>query len=273
MTPATPEPVKVERLPIAGGPAAMGLVTLNRPEQLNPLNWDTVLALGQAFDELALDGDVRLVAVTGAGRAFSAGGDLRDYRTLQRDPIEFPRYLADLHSAFSRLAQHPKPYLALVNGIAVAGGFELILYCDLAFAAESARIGDAHQTYGQMGGGGVLAMLPHTVGPARARELILSGRTLPAQEALEWGIVSRVVPDGRLVEAALEFGAGLAEKSPLAIANAKRVLNAAFWDGSGIVPGMRLELEATSRYCNTSQDVREGLDAFAEKRKPRFAGC
>jgi len=86
------------------------------------------------------------------------------------------------------VAQYPKPYLALVNGIAVAGGFELLLYCDLAFAAESARIGDAHQPYGQMGGGGVLAMLPHVVGPARARELIISGRTLSAREALDWGL-------------------------------------------------------------------------------------
>ena len=272
MAKATPDTVSVERLALAGSEAWLGLVTLNRPEALNPLSWGTVLALGDAFDELAADPAVRLVAVTGAGRAFSAGGDLKQYQTLQRDRTGFADFLKDLHSLFARVSQYPKPYLALVNGIAVAGGFELLLYCDLAFAAESAQIGDAHQPYGQMGGGGVLAMLPHVVGPARARELIISGRTLSAAEALDWGLVSRVVPDGSLVEAALEFGSTLATRSPLAVANAKRVLNSAFWEAAGITSGMRLELEATARYCTTSDDVMEGLSAFAEKRAPRFVG-
>jgi enoyl-CoA hydratase len=269
---ATPDTVSVERLQLAGTEAWLGLVTLNRPESLNPLSWGTVLALGDAFDQLAVDPDVRLVAVTGAGRAFSAGGDLKQYQTLQRDRAGFAEFLRDLHALFARMSQYPKPYLALVNGIAVAGGFELLLYCDLAFAAESARIGDAHQPYGQMGGGGVLAMLPHVVGPARARDLIISGRTLSAREALDWGLVSRVVPNGSLLATALEFGSTLATRSPLAVANAKRVLNEAFWEANGINSGMRLELETTARYCATSEDVMEGLSAFAEKRSPRFAG-
>lgn len=269
---ATPEAIRVERLPIGGGPAMLGLVTLNRPEALNPLSWGTVLALGDAFDAMVADREVRLVAITGAGRAFSAGGDLKQYRSLQRDPVGFPQFLRDLHSVFARMAQAPKPFLALVNGVAVAGGFEIMLFCDIAFAAESARMGDAHQPFGQMGGGGVLAMLPHVVGLARARDLIISGRTLSAAEALDWGLVSRVVPDGRLIDAALEFGAEVARKSPLAIAAAKRTLNGSYWDGTGIAAAMRVELEATSRHCLTSEDVHEGLAAFADKREPRFTG-
>jgi enoyl-CoA hydratase len=191
---ATPDTIKVERLPISGGPAILGLVTLSRPEALNPLSWGTVLAIGDAFDALVADETVRLVAITGAGRAFSAGGDLKQYRTLERDPVGFPQFLRDLHGVFTRIAQAPKPFLALVNGIAVAGGFETMLYCDVAFAAESARMGDAHQPFGQMGGGGVLAMLPHVVGLARARELVISGRTLSAQEAWSGALCRGLCP-------------------------------------------------------------------------------
>ena len=112
---------------------------MNRPDDLNPIDWDTGLELGRVFDELAADDAVRVVAVTGAGRAFSAGGDMKKYQVLQRDPQDFPRFLADLHEVFGRISQQPKPFLALVNGIAVAGGIELMLSCDLAFASTSAQ--------------------------------------------------------------------------------------------------------------------------------------
>lgn len=262
----------VERIPVDDGGACLGLVTMNQPDKLNPIDWDTGLALGRAFDELSADEIVRVVAVTGAGRAFSAGGDMKKYQALQRDPQDFPQFLADLHQVFGRISQQPKPFLALVNGIAVAGGIELMLSCDLAFASTSASIGDAHLPYGQMGGGGALTLLPRAVGPARARELIFTGRMLTPDEALEWGLVSRVVDDGELVTAAVEFAAGVARKSPLAVRNAKQVLNAAWWEGTGISAGLRLEREVTSRYCLTSEDAHEGLDAFANQRRPQFTG-
>jgi enoyl-CoA hydratase len=262
----------VERLPVDDEGALLGLVTMNRPDDLNPIDWDTGRQLGRVFDELSADDAVRVVAVTGAGRAFSAGGDMKKYQVLQRDPRDFPQFLADLHDVFGRIAQQPKPFLALVNGIAVAGGIELMLSCDLAFASGSARIGDAHLPYGQMGGGGSLTLLPRAVGPARARELVFSGRMLDPDEALDWGLVSKVVADGDLVKAAVEFAAGVAKKSPLAVANAKRVLNAAWWEGTGIPTALRLEREVTARYCLTSEDAHEGLEAFAAKRRPRFTG-
>ncbi|MCX6462225.1 MAG: enoyl-CoA hydratase/isomerase family protein [Pseudonocardiales bacterium] len=264
--------ILVDRVRLGDGDDEMGLVTLNRPAEMNPLDWPTALELGRVFDELAGDDRVRVVAVTGAGRAFSAGGDMKKYRELQRDPAAFPQFLSDATEVFARIGQYPKPFVALVNGVAVAGGIELLLSCDLAIASTSARIGDAHLTFGQMGGGGVLTLLPRAVGPARARELILSGRLLSPQEALDWGLVSKVVPDEELVAAGTAFAAEVAKKSPLAVGNAKRVLNAALWDGTGVAAGIRLEREVTSRYCLTSHDAEEGLVAFAEKRRPAFTG-
>jgi enoyl-CoA hydratase/carnithine racemase len=264
--------ILVERIPVDDDGSLLGLVTMNQPDSLNPLDWASTLELGDTFDALAQEERVRVVAVTGAGRAFSAGGDMKKYQQLQADPTDFPRFLADIHEVFGRISQYPKPYLALVNGIAVAGGIELLLSCDLAIAGESARIGDAHLNFGQMGGGGVLTLLPRAVGPARARELILSGRMLSPEEAVQWGLVSEVVADDQLVVAGREFAARVAKKSPLAVANAKQTLNSALWEGTGVMAGLRLERETTARYCLTSADAPEGLVAFAEKRKPVFTG-
>lgn len=250
----------------------MAVVVLNRPEQMNAIDWEQLLELEQIFDQLAEEPEVRVVAITGTGSSFSAGGDMERYRSLQRDPTKFPAFLERCQDVFYRMTQYPKPYIALVNGVAVAGGLELILHCDVAIASQSARMGDAHLVYGQVGGGAVLSLLPRLVGPNRARELILSGRTLTAEEALEWGIVSQVVPDEELIEAGLAFARQVAAKSPLGVAHAKRVLNTSFWEGTGIRNGARLELEVVTRYCLTSRDAPEGLLAFADKRKPNFTG-
>lgn len=264
--------VLVERIQVDDGGSQLGLVTLNRPAEMNPLDWDTGLELGRVFDELSADPSVRAVAITGAGQAFSAGGDMKKYQELQRDPVDFPQFLEDLHRIFARISQQPKPFVALVNGVAVAGGIELMLSCDFAIASTSAKIGDAHLPFGQMGGGGVLTLLPRAVGPARARELIFSGRLLTPAEALDWGLVSKVVEDDHLRDAGIAFAADVAKKSPLAVANAKTALNAALWEGTGIHQGMRLERELTARYCLTSEDAPEGLNAFADKRRPKFTG-
>ena len=264
--------VNVDRRPLGMGEAVLGLVTMNRPEELNPLDWDTVKELDRVFGELAADPAVRVVAVTGAGRAFSAGGDMKKYQKLQRDPTDFPKFLDDIHAMFLRIGEYPKPYIALVNGVSVAGGTELLLSCDFAIAGESARIGDAHLPFGQMGGGGVLTLLPRAIGPARARELVFSGRLLEPREAADWGLVSKVVPDADLIAAGEAFAREVAKKSPLAVANAKQVMNSAWAEGTGVPAAMRLERAVTARYCLTSEDAHEGLEAFASKRKPNFTG-
>jgi enoyl-CoA hydratase/carnithine racemase len=265
-------PVLVETRPVEEAGGLTAVVSLNRPDQLNPIDGTVLAAMDSVIDRLAGDDRVRAVLVTGRGRAFSAGGDLKAYLSLQRDPVAFPRFVADLHRIFGRLRTLSVPVVALVNGVTAAGGLELLLHCDLAFAAESARIGDGHLNFGQMGGGGVLTLLPRTVGRARAVELILSGRFLPAAEALEWGLVSRVVPDDQLLDAGLEFCAEVAAKSPLAVANAKQVLNQLWADNGSLEAGLRYELERDAYYCLTSEDAPEGLAAFSEKRPARYQG-
>jgi enoyl-CoA hydratase/carnithine racemase len=268
----TAELVLLERHRLGRGRPVAALVTLNRPAQLNPMDGALVAALDRRLDEVADDPDVRAVMVTGAGRAFSAGGDLKGYQTLQRDPVAFPRFVADVHRVFGRLRTMPVPSIGLVNGVAVAGGLELILNCDVVFAAASARIGDGHLNFGQMGGGGVLTLLWRVVGRARANELMLSGRLLPADEAADGGLVNRVVRDDELLASGLAFAREVAAKSPLAVANAKQVMHELWSDGRSVDAGLRYELARDAYYCLTSHDAPEGLAAFAEKRRPRFRG-
>jgi enoyl-CoA hydratase len=268
----SPEPVVSERINLSADGAVVCLIQLNRPRELNSLNWDTIRLLEQELITADHDPSVRVVLITGRGRAFSAGGDLKSYRDLQRDPIEFPMFLEDLHRTFSAIKLMKKPVVSLVNGVTAAGGLELLLSCDFAIAGSSARIGDAHLAFGQMGGGGVLTLLPRSIGPARARELIFSARYLSSSEAEEWGIVNRVVDDDKLLDAGLEFAEGVATRSSLAVSNAKFVLNASWAEGTGVESSLRLERERSAYYCLTSADAVEGLAAFEEKRKPEFRG-
>ncbi len=263
--------VRSERRPLEAGGIAW-LLTLDRPEQLNPLDWDTLRELERELEALARDDEARVVFVTGAGRAFSAGGDLKAYQRLYDDTEGFPAFLDDLHRVFSGLRRLRVPCVALVNGVTAAGGLELLLSCDFALAARSARIGDAHLNFGQMGGGGVLTLLPRIVGIQRASELVFSGRLLAADEALEWGLVNRVLEDDRLLGEAWKLAEEIASKSPLAVANAKRVMNEGWLESGPVAAALRHERDVDVQYCLHSHDAREGLRAFAEKRKPRFEG-
>jgi len=266
------EPVVSERLSVGDGARTAAVVRLNRPDTLNPIDTSVLAGLDAALDEIAFDPQVATVLVTGNGRAFSAGGDLKGYQELQRDPVAFPRFVADLHRIFGRFRQLPVPTVALVNGVAVAGGLELVLNCDFALVAESARMGDGHLNFGQMGGGGVLTLLPRAIGRARAAELVFSGRLLSARECVDWGLASRVVPDAELLDEGLAFATEVAAKSPLAVANAKGVMHDLWADNGSVEAGLRYELERDVYYCLTSHDAPEGLVAFSEKRPPRFEG-
>lgn len=264
-------PVEVERAELDGSGAVAAILWLNRPDSLNAIDWPMVAALEDALNVADSDPTVRTILISGRGRAFSAGGDLKSYVTLQRSAVEFPRFMRDLHRTFGSIRSLGKPTVALVNGITAAGGLELILACDFAYAAASAQIGDAHLNYGQMGGGGVLALLPRMLPPARARELFFSAELLPAEEALEWGLVNRVVPDDQLLDAGLKFARKVAGKSAASVANAKYVMNVGLADGTGLEGALRLERERNAFYCLNLPDSSEGLAAFAEKRPPRFA--
>jgi enoyl-CoA hydratase/carnithine racemase len=256
----------------AGTSRVVAVVTLSRPDRLNAIDWEMLRELETVFDTLAARPGLCCILLTGAGRAFSAGGDLKSYIELQRDPVAFPRFVADVHRIFGRLRELPVPAVALVNGVTAAGGLELLLNCDFALVGRSARISDGHLNFGQMGGGGVLTLLPRLIGLPRAAELIFSGRLLSAEEAVEWGLAVRCVDDAELRENGMDFARQVAAKSPLAVANAKSVLQGLWATNGDLASGLRLERERNAYYCLTSADAPEGLQAFAEKRPPHFLG-
>jgi enoyl-CoA hydratase/carnithine racemase len=279
MSPKTrtrPQPAETETAPLVeyervsldedGNFAAV--VTFNRPETLNAINWDTLRALAKAVVEAAGDTAVRAVLITGKGRAFSAGGDIKGYVKLQADPVAFPRFVDDFIRTLDTIRYMEKPVVALINGITAAGGLELLLACDFAWMAESARIGDMHLNYAQIGGAGVMARLPRLIGPNRARELVFSGRLLKSDECLAWGLVNRVIPDDQLLAEGIEFARSVAAKSPNSVRNVKHVINRGL--ETDLEAALRQERERALIHCLTLPDSMEGITAFVEKRKPRW---
>lgn len=248
----------------------MGLVTLNRPQEMNPLNWAVLKELKAVLDSLSADVSVRAIAITGAGSAFSAGGDLKAYLELYRDDERYRNFLHDFRSILDSIGMLAQPVIALVNGYCVAGGLELLLSCDFAYAVKSAKLGDGHANFGQVGGAGGNVRFPRWILPSRARELLFTGRLLSADEALKWGLVNRVVPDDKLLEAGLEFTNTVAEKSFLGISIMKEICNRGL--SMRTEDALNLEIQMNHHYCLTSHDAREGLIAFSEKRKPKFEG-
>jgi len=196
---------------------------------------------------------------------------LKDYLKLQSDELSFMGFLEDFHGLCNYIQfEAPKPVIALVNGVTGAGGTEILLACDFSYAGESARIGDAHLNFGQMGGGGALARLPRQINPNFAREVLFTGKFFEAEECLRMGLINRVVPDDQLLNAGLEFANIVATKSPLAVKNMKQVCNRGLT--MRLEDALRLEMQVTHHYCLTSHDSHEGLQAFADKREPRFTG-
>lgn len=249
---------------------AVAVLMLDRPEQMNPLDWATVKELAAALGQLEADGTTRVLLISGRGKAFSAGGDLNAYMELYRKPEEFRSFLDDFRALNGAIETSSVMVIAAINGFCVAGGLELVLACDIALAAEEARIGDGHLNFGQLPGAGGSQRLPRAIGPARARELIYSGRLVDGVEAAHMGLVARAVPGAQLMDAAWELAGQLLEKSPLGLAQAKTLL--ARGREMDFSAAIHMETELVHRYATTSHDAMEGLAAFAEKRKPDFTG-
>lgn len=249
---------------IAGGVATL---TLNRPEQMNPLDRETVTELLSSLREIEAS-PARVVIVTGCGKAFSAGGDLRGYLSLYRAPDAFRAFLGDLHALLVGFEQSARIFIAAVNGWCLAGGIELMLACDLAVAGDQARIGDAHLNYGQLPGAGGSQRLPRAIGVARAKDLILTGRWVDAGEALRLGLVTRVFAQPRLMEETRKLAAAMIERSPAGLKGAKHLIA----EGMKLPldQALRFELDFVHHYATTCPDAYEGLLAFQDKRKPRF---
>jgi enoyl-CoA hydratase/carnithine racemase len=260
--------VEVERVDLNDRGHVAALVRFNRADQLNAISADVMRALSDALAQQEADDDVRTVLITGRGRAFSAGGDIKAYAKLQTDAEAFTTFVDDYCALIERIGAMSKPVVALVNGLCAAGGLELVVGCDFAWAAESARIGDMHINFAQIGGAGALARTPRLIGSARALELVLSGRMLSAREAYEWGVVNRVVADDQLIEDGIGFARSVAEKSPTAIDFMKKTVRAGL--AADLGTALRIERDRALEYCLTLPDSMEGITAFIEKRAPVF---
>lgn len=244
---------------------------LNRPDRLNALNPALMECLGAAIVQAESDTDIHAIVLTGNGRAFCSGGDLTNFRDHLTDS-RFDDIIGGIEvssRALNRLAACSKPVIAAVNGVAVAGGLETILCCDIVVAAEGALIGDGHLTYGVLPGGGGSVRLVRKLPPNVAKWLLMTGSLVPAERFAEWGLVNEVVPLERLVPRAQEIAESVAALSPLALAHVKAVADYAM-DGT-VESALKFEREAFARYVR-SHDFAEGVAAFAERRRPRFEG-
>ncbi len=241
--------------------SGVAVVTIDRQDALNALNVETLTELRDRFRELAADDAARVVVLTGAGeKAFVAGADIKYMAGLEPDPAREWGGLG--HEAARLLEEMPKPTIAAINGFALGGGCELALGCDIRFASSRARLGQPEIDLGIIPGWGGTQRLARVCGIGVAKELILTGRMVDAEEALRIGLVTAVADP--VLDHALDVAKKLAEKAPLALAAAKRLINAS--------PGA-LEQEAVEfGELFASEDAKEGLAAFAEKRPPQFAG-
>jgi len=245
-------------------------ITLNRPTAGNSLSSQLVADLVTAVGAVRFTEECKVVLITGSGRFFCAGADLKEVATLNDalGPGE-PDFLDRVGAVFGALRNFPKPVIAAINGITMAGGLELVMACDLVFAAESAKIGDAHSNFGVFPGAGGAAILPRRVGITRAKYLLFTGDALPARELMAMGLVNVVTPDDGLVAAVDAMVEKLSTKSPAVLRRMKEVANRSLDQSQqASLTDEMLNLRDHGR----SHDMHEGLAAFREKRKPQFKG-
>lgn len=246
---------------------ALAIVTVNRPEKRNALNAVVRREIVAALEALRDDDAVRVVVFTGAGeKAFVAGADVAEF--AERTPLE-QRAAMTGRRVFDEVAAFPKPTLAMINGYALGGGCELALACDVRIAADTAKLGQPEINLGLIPGGGGTQRLPRVVGTGQALRLILAGEIVDAAEAQRIGLVELVVPQAELRERTLALARSIAEKSPVALRLAKAAVRAAA--EMPLAAGLAYETELFVT-CFGSEDKREGVAAFLEKRTPEFRG-
>jgi len=242
----------------------VGLVTLNRPEALNALSATLIRELGQALDAFEADDAVGAVVVTGSEKAFAAGADIKEMAGRSYMDV----YLSDfITRGWERITSCRKPVVAAVAGFALGGGCEIAMMCDTIIAAETAKFGQPEINLGVIPGAGGTQRLARFVGKAKAMDMVLTGRMMDAAEAERSGLVSRVVPAGKLVEEAIKIATRIAELSRPAVLMAKEAVNRAF--ETTLSEGVHFERRLFHSLFAT-EDQKEGMAAFIEKRKPGF---
>lgn len=242
----------------------IALITLNRPDKLNALNKELLSDLLRALKEADKDPEVRAVVLAGAGKSFCAGADVTEFTKSMADIREFIELGREV---FWYLEDMSKPVVAAVNGYALGGGFELVLSCDFVVASSNSAFGSTEINIGIVPGWGATQKLTAIAGLAKAKEIVLLGDIIPAEEATKLGIVHRVVPPDRLVEEALALARKLLQRSPTALAIAKAVLNRSA--KAVLEPGLELE-RSMFFVAVASEDAKEGITAFLQKRKPKW---
>ncbi len=253
-------------------PAGIATVQLNRPEALNAWNKQLGLDLLAAVRWVTEEEAVRAVVITGAGRAFSSGADLKDFSaelTPEGRPDVYKTLTQRYHPIVHAIRELPKPVLASVNGPAVGIGCSLALCCDLVLAAHSAYFLLAFVNIGLVPDGGSSLFVPTRIGMARATEMAMLGERIPAEQALQWGLINRALPDERLAEETTALAARLATGPTRSYAGAKRQLNS--WLYSRMAEQLELEAQIQREMAGT-EDFIEGATAFVEKRPARFGG-
>lgn len=256
------------------GVEAVALVTFDRPEQRNAMTSVMLEELTTVLGDLAVDPDVRAVVLAGAGPDFCAGADVVELAEAIAGPAAI-EYGQAFDWAFSAIADHPVPVIARVHGAALGGGCQIAVACDLAVAAEDARLGIPSARLGIVIGFESIERLVLAVGPKRAGELLFTGRAVSGAEAAIWGLVNLSVPPGELDRVVGDVAASVAESAPLSVRGSKRGIAAVlenvrldrFTEGHRVADFEMMAAEALA-----SHDLREGIEAFAERRKPRFKG-
>lgn len=248
---------------------AGGWIILDNPDEMNAISPAWIAGIHEGLDRAEADGEVRAIVLTGKGKAFCAGADLKlNLAYLQEGPpTVVRRFLKPLTRLLGRIRSYPKPVIAAVNGYCLAGGLETVLCCDLVIASENAVLGDQHAIYGLLPAVAGAQSLGRIVGPMRAKEIMFSGDRYSARQMLDWGLVNKVVPHAELETEVQALVNRLAERSPEGLRRMKQMVNDEFempWEAA-----TRYELSLAEAHLG-GPDVQEGLQAFSQKRKPRF---
>ncbi len=246
----------------------LAVVTINRPEQLNCFDYDTLAQLGNIVDGIKLDKDIRTVIITGAGdKSFSAGADLRERRTLNEKEVR--RNVSMIRDVFTKIEELPQPTIAAINGYALGGGLELALVCDFRIAVKEASVGLTEVSWGIIPGAGGTQRLARLIGTSKAKELVLTARKINADQALDLGIVNKVVERDQLLFASVELAEEIMKNAPLAVIQAKYAIH--YGSNVDINTGLAIEAKAYEVIIPTKDRI-EALEAFKEKRLPNFKG-
>ncbi len=246
----------------------IGTISINRPDALNALNSDTLSDIKTAIEQVKDDDEISIVIITGVGeKAFVAGADIKEMKDMT--PLEARKFMHFGQGVFSDIDNLPKPTIAAVNGYALGGGCELALSCDMIIASEKAKFGLPEVTLGIHPGFGGTQRLPRLIGSAKAKELIFTGEMIDAKEALRIGLVNKVVPIGKVIDEAKALAQKILKNGPIAIRLVKSAINAGL--NVPLEKGLAYEAE-TQGLAFATEDKKEGLEAFLEKRKPNFKG-